>query len=37
MYNSYYAYNSQNSCLIPPQENNLPVRIEAGVLSWSEH
>ncbi len=36
-YNPYCAYNSRYSCPIPPQENNLPVRIEAGVLSWGEH
>ncbi len=36
-YNPYCAYNSRYSCPIPPQENNLPVRIEAGVLSWREH
>jgi len=36
-YNPYCAYNSRYSCPIPPMENNLPVRIEAGVLSWKEH
>ncbi|MBI1222092.1 MAG: DUF1684 domain-containing protein [Bacteroidetes bacterium] len=36
-YNPYCAYNSRYSCPIPPQENNLPLRIEAGVLSWKEH
>jgi uncharacterized protein len=29
-YNPYCAYNPSYSCVIPPEENNLPVRIEAG-------
>lgn len=29
-YNPYCAYNHTYSCPIPPKENNLPVRIEAG-------
>lgn len=36
-YNPYCAYNSRYSCPIPPPENKLPIRIEAGVLSWKEH
>lgn len=30
-YNPYCAYSSNYSCPIPPKENDLPVRIEAGV------
>jgi uncharacterized protein len=29
-YNPYCAYNPRFSCVIPPEENRLPVRIEAG-------
>jgi len=35
-YNPYCAYNHRYSCPIPPAENRLPVRIEAGVLSWDQ-
>ena len=37
VYNPYCAYNSKYSCPIPPVENRLAVRIEAGVLKWKEH
>ncbi|WPP49348.1 DUF1684 domain-containing protein [Catalinimonas niigatensis] len=30
-YNPYCAYNEKYSCPIPPQENNLPITIRAGV------
>lgn len=33
-YNPYCAYNSRYSCPIPPPENRLHIRIEAGVLEW---
>lgn len=33
-YNPYCAYNSGYSCPIPPVENRLEIRIEAGVLEW---
>ena len=33
-YNPYCAYNSDYSCPIPPRENHLKVRIEAGVKTW---
>jgi uncharacterized protein (DUF1684 family) len=33
-YNPYCAYNSTFSCPIPPKENTLPVRIEAGEKSF---
>jgi len=36
-YNPYCAYNHRYSCPIPPQENHLPLRIEAGVLSYEKH
>lgn len=37
VYNPYCAYNSRYSCPIPPPENRLPVKIEAGVLRWKDH
>ena len=33
-YNPYCAYNHDYSCPIPPVENHLKTRIEAGVKSW---
>jgi len=30
-YNPYCAYNNYSSCPIPPKENDLPIKIEAGV------
>jgi uncharacterized protein (DUF1684 family) len=33
-YNPYCAYNNRYSCPIPPPENRLKIRIEAGVLEW---
>lgn len=33
-YNPYCAYNYKYSCPIPPIENHLDVRIEAGVKKW---
>lgn len=33
-YNPYCAYNSDYSCPIPPRENHLKVRIEAGIKTW---
>ncbi|MGS0526151.1 DUF1684 domain-containing protein [Zobellia nedashkovskayae] len=30
-YNPYCAYNNYSSCPIPPKENDLDVKIEAGV------
>lgn len=36
-YNPYCAYNERYSCPIPPQENDLPVRIEAGVKAFDHH
>jgi uncharacterized protein (DUF1684 family) len=36
-YNPYCAYNSGYSCPIPPKENDLDVRIEAGVKDYAEH
>jgi uncharacterized protein (DUF1684 family) len=29
-YNPYCAYNEEFACPIPPAENTLPIRIEAG-------
>ncbi|MEZ4859316.1 MAG: DUF1684 domain-containing protein [Flavobacteriaceae bacterium] len=37
VYNPYCAYNSRYSCPIPPAENDLQVRIEAGVKDFGEH
>jgi len=35
-YNPYCAYNNKYSCVIPPAENFLDVRIEAGVKKFHE-
>jgi uncharacterized protein len=35
-YNPYCAYNHKYSCVIPPAENALKVRIEAGVKKYHE-
>ncbi|WP_306643114.1 DUF1684 domain-containing protein [Sanyastnella coralliicola] len=36
-YNPYCAYNSRYSCPIPPSENHLKTRIEAGVQYVAHH
>ncbi|MFT5236993.1 MAG: hypothetical protein ACI9M9_000585 [Flavobacteriaceae bacterium] len=36
-YNPYCAYNHKYSCPIPPKENDLLVRIEAGVKAFVDH
>jgi len=36
-YNPYCAYNSRYSCPIPPKENDLLVRVEAGVKTFGKH
>ena len=36
-YNPYCAYNHKYSCPIPPKENDLLVRIEAGVKAFEDH
>lgn len=36
-YNPYCAYNSGYSCPIPPEENDLLVRIEAGIKDYGKH
>lgn len=36
-YNPYCAYNVKYSCPIVPSENNLEVKIEAGVKRFKEH
>lgn len=33
-YNPYCAYSHRYSCPIPPEENDLPIRIEAGVKAF---
>ena len=33
-YNPYCAYNKNYSCPIPPKQNDLPIRIEAGVKDF---
>lgn len=33
-YNPYCAYSDRYSCPKVPEANNLPVRIEAGILNW---
>ncbi len=36
-YNPYCAYNKRYSCPIPPKENDLLIRIEAGVKDFGHH
>ena len=36
-YNPYCAYNSMYSCPIPPKENDLDIRIEAGVKDYKKY
>jgi len=36
-YNPYCAYSHRYSCPIPPEENDLLVRIEAGVKDYGQH
>jgi len=36
-YNPYCAYSHRYSCPIPPEENDLLVRIEAGVKAYKSH
>ena len=36
-YNPYCAYNTRYSCVIPPEENRLQVRIEAGEKVFEKH
>ncbi|OAB75797.1 DUF1684 domain-containing protein [Cochleicola gelatinilyticus] len=36
-YNPYCAYNKVYSCPIPPKENDLLIRIEAGVKDFGDH
>ena len=36
-YNPYCAYNPKYSCPIPPEENDILVRVEAGVKNFSKH
>jgi uncharacterized protein (DUF1684 family) len=36
-YNPYCAYNPRFSCVIPPEENRLNIRIEAGEKIFEEH
>jgi len=37
LYNPYCAYSHRYSCPIPPKENDLLVRIEAGVKEYKAH
>lgn len=36
-YNPYCAYNEKYSCVLPPEENRLSTRIEAGEKIFDEH
>lgn len=36
LYNPYCAYNEKYSCPIPPEQNDLPIRIEAGVKDFKK-
>jgi|LGVE01.1.fsa_nt_gb uncharacterized protein (DUF1684 family) len=35
-YNPYCAYNHKYSCPIPPRENHLNTRVEAGVMAYND-
>lgn len=35
-YNPYCAYNHKYSCPIPPEENNLQIKIKAGEKKWHD-
>jgi len=35
-YNPYCAYNHKYSCPIPPESNNLKIKIKAGEKKWHE-
>lgn len=35
-YNPYCAYNEKYSCPIPPKQNDLPIKIEAGVKKFKK-
>ena len=37
LYNPYCAYSHRYSCPIPPKENDLLIRIEAGVKDFGHH
>lgn len=37
LYNPYCAYSHRYSCPIPPKENDLLIRIEAGVKEYKTH
>lgn len=36
-YNPYCAYNDKYSCPVPPRENDLPIKIMAGILTFKKH
>lgn len=36
-YNPYCAYSARFSCPIPPKENDLLIRVEAGVKAFGKH
>jgi len=36
-YNPYCAYNPKYQCVIPPEENRLSIRIEAGEKKFEKH
>lgn len=36
-YNPYCAYSQRFSCPIPPEENDISIRIEAGIKNFKEH
>ncbi len=36
-YNPYCAYNHRYSCVVPPAENFIDVKIKAGVMEFNEH
>ena len=36
-YNPPCAFNPYTTCPLPPRENRLPVRVDAGELSYGDH
>lgn len=36
-YNPYCVYNPKYSCPIPPEQNDLPVAVKAGVKDYNKH
>lgn len=37
LYNPYCVYNKKYSCPIPPEQNDLPIKIEAGIKDYKNY